>query len=411
MKTKHLVLRATERPIGFDPFLGAAGSPTPRGLSFGTLGERISAASFGQTKLEVDELDFAGVSRVSSMADVIAIAPAMPTKLIAPRIENLADAQNQPAGTAWGVDAVGATTCPIDGRGIIPAIIDTGIERTHPAFGGVNLKEKDFTQTGDGDGNGHGTHCAGTVFGRSVNGLRIGVAPGVQTALVGKVLDQQGRGSTESCFRAVQWAVDSGANVISMSLGLDFPGFVQAEVQRGLPVDLATSMGLEAYRLNVRLFEQLMAFVKARGAMLQAAILVAAAGNENRRFKDPTWDITVAPPAVAEGILSVGAVGRGPVGLECAEFSNSGVNFVAPGVGIHSAHLGGGLVAMSGTSMATPHVAGVAVLWAQWLRTRNLLTPFNLEARLAASATLVPLAPGFEPADVGLGIVSAPLAA
>ena len=122
---------------------------------------------------------------------------------------------------------MGADTSPFTAKGVTVAVLDTGIDATHPAFEGVELIQKDFTGEGRGDKNGHGTHVAGTIFGQTVDGLRIGVAPGIGRALVGKVLDALGGGSTQSIAEAIQWALNSGANVISMSLGMDFPGLVK----------------------------------------------------------------------------------------------------------------------------------------------------------------------------------------
>src|SRR5690606_5321382 len=105
-----------------------------------------------------------------------------------------------------------------------------GIDAQHPAFEGVQLIEKDFTNTSVGDGNGHGTHCAGTIFGRDVADHRIGIARGVKKALIGKVLKDNGRGSSEMIFEGMKWAVQEGAHVVSMSIGFDF----SKTVQRGL---------------------------------------------------------------------------------------------------------------------------------------------------------------------------------
>lgn len=105
-----------------------------------------------------------------------------------------------------------------------PAVAaDTGSDPDHPAFDGVTLKRKDFTQEGDDDTHEHGTHCAGTIFGQNADGLRIGVAPNTERALIGKVL---GFGSILSATiaNAMQWALAADAYVISMSLGIDFPG-------------------------------------------------------------------------------------------------------------------------------------------------------------------------------------------
>lgn len=87
----------------------------------------------------------------------------------------------------------------------------------------MELLQRNFTADADSDEHGHGTHCAGTVFGRDVDGVRIGVARGVTKALIGKVLGTEG-GSSDLIVQAIQWAVAQGAHVISMSLGIDFPG-------------------------------------------------------------------------------------------------------------------------------------------------------------------------------------------
>src|SRR5262249_54000220 len=158
----------------------------------------------------------------------------------------------------WGIAAVKADESHFDGSGVVMAILDTGIDKTHVAFGGIELVEQDFTGDGNGDQAGHGTHCAGTVFGRDVGGTRIGIARGVTRALIGKVLGNDGRGSSEALYRAMTWAINSGARVISMSLGFDYPGLVQRFVGEGWPPELATSVALEAYRANLRLFDDIM---------------------------------------------------------------------------------------------------------------------------------------------------------
>ena len=210
-------------------------------------------------------------------------------------------------------------------------------------------------------------------------------------------------------MRAVQWACDKGAHVISMSLGMDYPGMVEQLVQEeGLPLALATSHALEGYRANVLLFERLATLVRARQ---QATILVAAAGNESRLDLDPRFAIGVAPPAVSEGIVSVAALGRTPAGLTGAPFSNWGALVSGPGVDIVSARAGGGLASMSGTSMAAPHVAGVLALWAQRILSRGPLQPVPLVGQLIGHAVLDGLAAGYSTAAVGSGLVQAPLEA
>ncbi|UYY83103.1 S8 family serine peptidase [Arthrobacter sp. YA7-1] len=288
--------------------------------------------------------------------------------------------------------------------------MDTGIDADHPAFAGVQLTTKDFTGAGSAeDDNGHGTHCAGTIFGRDLDGQRIGVARGVKKALIGKVLGGPHGGSSDTLAAAMWWAANQGANVISMSLGMDFPGWVDTLVKgSGLSIPAATSIALEGYRANIRLFEQLTNLLNARAAVAQTTIVVAAAGNESRRTGLPSYEINVAPPAASFGITSVAALANGDSGLTVAPFSNSLATVAGPGVGVFSAWLDGGTNTISGTSMATPHVAGVAALWTERLLGQSQLNPVLLQAKLIGSGTLSPIAQGTAPADVGAGLVRAP---
>lgn len=389
MKEKHIVLR-TIREATRDVFLGPFS--LPRGA------ESIPA---GLT-VEVEEVDRSKILALTRNADVVAVAPSFPMRLIAP-FEDKATAKPAAGEIAWGIQSVGADTSPFTGDGVVVAVLDTGIDGSHPAFSGMNIVQEDFTGEGNGDQHGHGTHCAGTIFGRTVDGIRIGVAPGVKKVLIGKVLGAQG-GSSEQIVSAIQWAVENGANVISMSLGMDFPGYVEwLKETQGFPSELATSRALEGYRANVQLFERLASLIRAQGAISQAAtIMVAAAGNESRRDEDPNFEIAVSPPAVAEGIISVGALGKGNNGFTVATFSNTGANVSGPGVGVLSAKAGGGLSSKSGTSMATPHVTGVAALWAEKIKKTGVLTSWQLTARLISSAITDGLS-GLDPFDIEIG--------
>jgi subtilisin family serine protease len=394
MNSNYIVLKSSA-PATRDVFGRAAAVPAATGT-----GPTVSA--------EVVSIKRTELARLARDSSVLALAPAMPMRLILPRDDGPV-ASAAAGAIAWGVKAVRADTSPLTGDGIVVAVLDTGINAQHPAFSGVQLIQKDFTGEGNGDNHGHGTHCAGTIFGRDVNGTRIGVAPGVKKALIGKVLGKDGGGSSEQIVSAIQWAVDQGAHVISMSLGMDFPGWVKYMVEvEHLPPDLATSRALEGYRANTHLFDTLSAYVKARAAGAQATLIVAAAGNESHRELGPEYEVAVAPPAVAEGIVSVAALGEGTGGFRTADFSNTGANVSGPGVNIISANVEGGLRSMSGTSMATPHVAGVAALWAQQLQNRGRLDAFGLVGKLAGTATSAGMASGFDPFDVGAGLVQAP---
>jgi len=351
------------------------------------------------------------VAEAHADPDVKASARSMPMQLIAPvsisAVALDASAPALAANVAWGVRAVGADTSPFDGNGIVVAVLDTGIDRSHPAFKGVELIEKDFTGDGNGDVNGHGTHCAGTIFGRDVDGMRIGIARGVTTALIGKVIGKAG-GSSAKIASAIHWAIENNANVISMSLGIDFPGY-QAELQReGLRPEPATSMALEGYRQNLAVFDSISELIESLARFHEPCLLIAAAGNESRRQNVPPYEIAASPPAVSEGFVSVAALQDGPQGFSVASFSNTGAKLSGPGVNITSAKVGGGLVSMDGTSMATPHVAGVAALWAQKLRRDGTFTSSKFSSDVVSSATRSPLIPASTLAAVGAGIVRAP---
>jgi subtilisin family serine protease len=391
MGDKHVILRSP-----------GARRDSSRGPSAGPALESIR----NPMTVQVDELDTRRISALMREPDVVAVAPSIPMKLIAPVSVPGTPAPTAP-GPTWGVKAVGADTSPFTGSGVVVSVLDTGIDASHAAFAGVDITQKDFTGEGDGDQHGHGTHCAGTIFGRAGANTRIGVAEGVTKALIGKVLGAEG-GSSDQIVNAIQWAVSNGANVISMSLGMDFPGLVEELIRRGFPPALATSRALEAYRANVQLFERLAALVRVQEAFTQTTVIVAAAGNESERNQNPDFELGVSPPAVSEGIISVAAIQQGTPGFSIASFSNTGATVAGPGVNVLSARPGGGHVSMNGTSMATPHVAGVAALWAEKIKSTGPLSSVQLTSRLVASGVTDGFQAGFDPFDIGSGLVRAP---
>lgn len=352
--------------------------------------------------------------------DVKAVVPEFPLKLVRPLAVEEANAANAVANqAAWGIAAVGALDTPRTGAGIKVAVLDTGIHRAHDAFAGVELTEVDYTGEGNGDADGHGTHCAATIFGRDVGGIRVGVARGVTQAFIGKVIGQRG-GGTAALLKAIREATEAGCQIVSMSLGFDFPGAAsRLQEQAGLPADLAVARALYEYRANIRLFDRLGELVQAQSlASPRELLLIAASGNESKRDVHELYEMPASPPSEAEGFTAVGAVGPGANGkLAVASFSNAGCVVCAPGVSVLSAKAGttSELVAFSGTSMATPHVAGVAALYAEQEAARPQAAGLfsarpSLLSRLLASASVDLLAAGFSPAQVGLGLVRAPAA-
>ena len=198
---KYLILR--KRPYSVeDPFtemVAAGGGHDPR-------------LPFEVRSQELEDREVGDLRRDPNVDDVV---PSIYLTLIKPLEESSADVG--PAGArAWGIEAVGAGSSPQNGEGVTVAVLDTGIDKTHQAFSGLafdgeNLK--DFTVDEKGvagsavDVDGHGTHVAGTLFGREVNGTRIGVAPGVKKVLIGKVLGPKG-GSSEAVLNAINWALE-----------------------------------------------------------------------------------------------------------------------------------------------------------------------------------------------------------
>lgn len=217
------------------------------------------------------------------------------------------------------------------GEGLRVAIIDTGIDLTHPYLADAVEASASFIpgETAQ-DGHGHGTHVAGIIR---------QVAPGARL-LVAKCLSNEGEGSDESLTAAIRWAVAQGAKVINASLGYD-----------------QEPTGPSAAALHQAI----------RDAVAAGVVFVASAGNEGHERLEIN---TVCWPARWQEPLAVAATwqivgGRDHSGA--APFSSAGpeVDVTAPGTWIVSTAPGGGWVDMSGTSMAAPVVAGVLALLAE----------------------------------------------
>ncbi|MFG3365149.1 S8 family serine peptidase [Streptomyces sp. NPDC048156] len=239
------------------------------------------------------------------------------------------------------VHAPEAWAAGYDGKGTKVAVLDTGVDTDHPDLKGRVAESKNFTDSEDaGDHQGHGTHTTSTVGGTGAasDGKKRGVAPGT-SLLNGKVLNDSGSGATSWIIAGMQWAVDQGADVVSMSLG--------NPAQTDCTDPMATATEELAQSSKNTLF-------------------VIAAGNTG------PGNNTVSSPGCAPSVLTVGAVDRDD---STASFSSRGPAYgshtlkpeiTAPGVDISAAAAGGrGVYAyqsMSGTSMATPHVAGAAAI-------------------------------------------------
>ncbi len=321
------------------PDLSSQISPSPSVLTIG-------AESFLDAKTEYSD-------------KLVAFAENVPVALIEPTFES-----SSSDASIWGLAAIGADSPAFDGSGVRAAILDTGVDITHPAFLGVEFETADFTNTGLEDVKGHGTHCAGTFFGRAVEGRRIGVAPGIRNVYSAKVLDNKGRGTSANVFAALHEAIYSfQANVVSLSLGFNYAKSVELLVEKGLPLDIATGRALSLMMENSRLLDKFVQLAnQATGTVCNGATIIAASGNSSKRNENSSFISPSSIPASTNGIVACGALGRKENTFHVSPFSNSDVSVSAPGEDIVSASSGGGLSSKSGTSMACPHAAGVAAM-------------------------------------------------
>jgi len=279
----------------------------------------------------------------------------------------------------WGLQVTNAAASTFTGRGVRVAVLDTGLDLTHPDFEGRTLVAKSFVPNESvQDGHGHGTHCAGTAAGTKAPDVlpRYGVAPDA-ALFIGKVLSNGGSGADRGILAGIDWAVRNRCHVISMSLG--------ANVAPGDPFSTVYETA-------------------AKRAMAKGSLIVAAAGNASSR---PGTIRPVSHPANCPSIMAVAALDWD---LLVALFSCGGINpnggqvdIAGPGVNVYSSFkLPQEYRRLNGTSMATPHVAGIAAL----LREANPnATAADLWSLLVRGAMRLPL----PSTDVGAGLVQAPL--
>jgi len=278
----------------------------------------------------------------------------------------------------WGLQATRVTASRFTGRGVRVAILDSGLDVDHPDFAGRAIVSASFVSDSSvHDTNGHGTYCAGVACGPVVahQGPRYGVASAADL-YVGKIVDHHGSGADGDILTGIDWAVRNDCAVISLSVG--------ATVMRGEPYST--------------IFEQV-----AERALAAGTLIVGATGNTSLR---PDCIAPVDHPANCPSILAVSAVdcyGRiAPFSCGGVHHEGSQVDIAGPGVAVRSSWPRPALYrAHSGTSMASPHVAGIAALM---LEANPSLRGRQLRDQLRRSAR--PL--GLPARDVGAGLVQAP---
>jgi len=258
--------------------------------------------------------------------------------------------------TPFGIDMVKAADVPSLPSGKSwkkVCVVDTGYENTHPDLPTLSTSDGfspyGTTQKWDVDGQGHGTHCAGTIG--AIGGNDVGVdsvmntgGSGFENFYIGKGLQNTGGGSWTGVISAMNKCEEEGASVISMSLG--------------------GSSSNTAFRDAVKTLHE------------KGVLLVAAAGNGGNS--------RLSYPASYDHVMSVAAVASNRVRASFSQYNNQ-VEISGPGVSVKSTYRGGIYRNLSGTSMATPHVAGVAgLVWSHFPDCKPM------QIRYALSKTAVP---------------------
>lgn len=251
----------------------------------------------------------------------------------------------------WGTKLIGADAAwrKYRGKGIKVGIIDTGVDYNHPD---LDVREhKSFIDNTDGFDSGfHGTHVSGIIGGRD-NGVGIiGVAPEAEIYSA-KIFNSKGETTTEAQYNAFRWMIEKGVHVVNMSFGAMYPADVPGVAEF-----------LKEYHGKIR-------------EMHDAGIILVAASGNSGNSKD-TLD-RISYPARFPEVFAVGAICQE---LQRADFSSAGdlLDFAMPGVDVYSCYPGSRWARLSGTSMASPYLAGcIALLQEYALKTKGRVFTYD----------------------------------
>ena len=364
---RHFIVSTHSQDGALLEALNARGGATSaRAAAGGTSAARMSAVAAPESKvrhypnlgLVLGTIDRSGLEALRKEAGVEKVLEAPQLRMIKPVTAAAAEVQ---AGYTWGLRALGADRLHaqgITGKGVLVGHLDTGVDGSHPALAGVVKAFAEFDARGNivsgakaKDSGEHGTHTAGTIAGQLIQGVHFGVAPGAKLA---SAMVIEGGNVLARILGGMNWVVGQKVRVLSMSLGL--PGYEES-------------------------FLAITRILRARGVLP-----VFAVGNEGAG--------TSRYPGNYAETLSVGAMdSNGNV----ADFSSSQrfkrkkdpivPDIVGPGVDVVSCVPGGKYMQMSGTSMATPHIAGLVALLMEAKPRRSI---DEIEAAIFKSCALKP---------------------